>query len=83
MNRIRLRVSGALVAVGIAASVFGFTAPAQAAAGQWDELGWYQYKSSCDAEGKKLVNQSKTDVYTDWMCLSDSPGYRLYIFQKY
>ena len=83
MNKIRLRVSGALAVAAVAVGAIGFAAPAQAVAGQWVDLGWYQYKSTCDAAGKKLVNQDKSDAYTDWLCTSDSPGYRLLIFLKY
>jgi hypothetical protein len=83
MRKICMGVVGALAAAAMAVGVLGGAAPAQAAAGQWIDLGWYQYKSTCDADGKKYVNKSKTDAYTDWMCPSDSPGYRLWVFYKY
>ncbi|SFE69918.1 hypothetical protein SAMN05421541_103110 [Actinoplanes philippinensis] len=83
MSRIRVRLAGVIAATAVAGGILGFAAPAQAAPGRWIDLGWYQYKSSCDADGKKEVNRSKTDSYTDWMCERDSPGYRLYIFEKW
>ncbi len=83
MNGIKARVAAAATATAVAGAVFGLAGPAQAAPGRWIDIGWHQYKSSCDAKGKTEVNRSKTDNLTDWLCQSDSPGYRLLIFEKW
>ncbi|HEX8628394.1 MAG TPA: hypothetical protein VF755_09520 [Catenuloplanes sp.] len=80
MGKIRLGIFSAVAAVALTA---GVQSPAAAASGAWHDLGWYQYHSTCDAEGRRLVNQDRNDDYTRWICTQDSPGYRLRVFQVY
>ncbi|MEU7902197.1 hypothetical protein [Actinoplanes sp. NPDC049118] len=83
MSRIRKGIFGALTAAALTTGVLLPGAAAQAAAGGWYDVGWYRYKSTCEAEGKKAVNRDRHDAFTDWRCQSDSPGYRLLVFQVY